>query len=39
MTPNVILRRYVLLGDPLVLTVWTLFHPWPYDDVAGELVT
>jgi hypothetical protein len=36
MTPSVILRRLVLLGDPLVLTIWMFFHPWPYDDVVGE---
>src|SRR5215203_1344547 len=32
------LRRIVLLGTPLVLTVLMLFHPSPYDDVAGELM-
>jgi hypothetical protein len=32
------LRRIVLLGTPLVLTVLMIFHPSPYDDVAGELV-
>ena len=32
------LRRTVLLGTPLVLTVLMIFHPSPYDDVAGELV-
>src|SRR5215218_1469473 len=32
------LRRIVLLGTPLILTVLMLFHPSPYDDVAGELV-
>ena len=32
------LRRIVLLGTPLVLTFLLLFHPSPYDDVAGELL-
>lgn len=32
------LRRIVLLGTPLALTVLMVFHPSPYDDVAGELV-
>ena len=32
------LRRIVLLGTPLVLTFLMLFHPSPYDDVAGELL-
>src|SRR5215218_953675 len=32
------LRRIVLLGTPLVLTVLLLFHPSPYEDVAGELM-
>jgi hypothetical protein len=32
------LRRIVLLGTPLVLTVLMIFHPSPYDDVAGELM-
>ena len=32
------LRRIVLLGTPLALTVLLLFHPSPYDDVAGELL-
>ena len=31
------LRRIVLLGTPLLLTVLLFFHPSPYDDVAGEL--
>jgi hypothetical protein len=31
-------RRIVLLGTPLVLSVLLIFHPSPYDDVAGELV-
>ena len=30
-------RRFVLLGTPLALTILMLFHPSPYDDVAGEL--
>ncbi len=32
------LRRVVLLGTPLVLSVLLIFHPSPYDDVAGELM-
>ena len=32
------LRRIILLGTPLALTVWMLFHPSPYDDLLGELV-
>ena len=32
------LRRIILLGTPLVLTVLMIFHPSPYDDVAGELM-
>jgi hypothetical protein len=32
------LRRIVLLGTPLVLTILLLFHPSPYDHVAGELM-
>jgi hypothetical protein len=32
------LRRFVLLGTPLVLTILMLFHPSPYDEVAGELL-
>jgi hypothetical protein len=32
------LRRIVLLGTPLALTVLLVFHPSPYDDVAGELL-
>ena len=32
------LRRIVLLGTPLVLTVLLFFHPSPYDDVMGELM-
>jgi hypothetical protein len=32
------LRRIILLGTPLALTVWMLFHPSPYDDYLGELV-
>jgi hypothetical protein len=32
------LRRIVLLGTPLVLTVLLFFHPSPYDDVVGELM-
>src|SRR5829696_3126747 len=32
------LRRIVLLGTPLAITVLLLFHPSPYEDVAGELM-
>ena len=32
------LRRLVLLGTPLVLTILLLFHPSPYYNVAGELM-
>jgi hypothetical protein len=32
------LRRIILLGTPLLLTGLLIFHPSPYDDVAGELV-
>src|SRR5215217_7133436 len=32
------LRRVVLLGTPLVLTILMLFHPSPYYNVAGELI-
>ena len=35
---NLILRRLFLLGTPLVLAVLMLFHPSPYEDLAGELV-
>src|SRR5215203_4419276 len=35
---NSTLRRIVLLGTPLVLTFLLLFHPSPYDDVAGQLL-
>src|SRR5918993_5856007 len=35
---NSTLRRIVLLGTPLALTFLLLFHPSPYDDVAGELM-
>jgi hypothetical protein len=31
-------RRLILLGPSLALAVLMLFHPSPYDDVAGELV-
>jgi hypothetical protein len=31
-------RRVILLGPSLVLAVLMIFHPAPYDDVAGELV-
>ena len=36
--PNPVLRRLVLLGTPLTLTVLMLFHPSPYSDLLGELV-
>ena len=32
------LRRIVVLGTPLLLTILLFFHPSPYDDVAGELM-
>ena len=35
---NLVLRRFVLLGTPLALTVLMLFHPSPYSDLASELV-
>ena len=35
---NLVLRRFVLLGTPLVLAVLMLFHPSPYEDLAGELL-
>jgi hypothetical protein len=35
---NPVLRRFVLLGAPLVLTVLMLFHPSPYSGLADELV-
>ncbi len=38
MSSNLILRRLVLLGTPLVLAVLMLFHPSPYSDLTGELV-
>ena len=31
-------RRVILLGPSLVLAVMMIFHPSPYDDVAGELL-
>ena len=36
--PYISARSLVLLGAPLALTVLMLFHPSPYDDIAGELV-
>ena len=38
MPPKTLLRRLILLGTPLSLAALMLFHPSPYDDVAGELV-
>jgi hypothetical protein len=35
---NLVLRRFILLGTPLVLAVLMLFHPSPYEDLSGELV-
>jgi hypothetical protein len=32
------LGRVILLGTPLILTVLLVFHPSPYEDVAGELM-
>ena len=33
-----LIRRLILLGTPLTLTILMLFHPWPYSDVLGQLV-
>ncbi len=39
MTPsNLVIRRLVLLGTPLVLAVLMLFHPSPYEDLASQLL-
>ena len=38
MDTGLFLRRLLLLGSPLALALLMLFHPSPYDDVAGELV-
>ena len=35
---NVVLRWFILLGTPLALAVLMLFHPSPYEDLAGELL-
>jgi hypothetical protein len=35
---NPSIRRLILLGTPLTLTILMLFHPWPYRDVLGQLV-
>ena len=35
---SIVLRRLVLLGTPLALTVLMLFHSSPYSDLAGDLV-
>jgi hypothetical protein len=35
---STLVRRIVLLGTPLTLTVLMIFHPSPYDDIKGELV-
>ena len=35
---NLVLRRFVLLGTPLVLAVLMHFHPSPYEDPTGELL-
>jgi hypothetical protein len=35
---NSLVRRLILLGTPLTLTILMLFHPWPYSDVLGQLV-
>ena len=32
------LRRIVLLGTPLALTILLVFHPSPYDEVADQLL-
>ena len=38
MLSNLVVRRLILLGTPLALAIWMLFHPWPYDDYLGQLV-
>lgn len=38
METGVLRHRLLLLGPPLVLALLMLFHPSPYDDVAGDLV-
>ena len=35
---NLVLRWFILLGTPLALAVLMLFHPSPYEDLAGELL-
>ncbi len=35
---SLVLRRLILFGAPLVLAVLMLFHPAPYEDLAGQLV-
>ena len=35
---GILSRRLLLLAAPLALALLMLFHPSPYDDVAGELV-
>jgi hypothetical protein len=35
---NLVLRRFVLLGMPLVLAVLMHYHPSPYEDLVGELL-
>jgi hypothetical protein len=35
---KLLIRRLILLGTPLTLTILMLFHPWPYTDVLGQLV-
>jgi hypothetical protein len=31
-------RPLIVLGTPLFLALWMLFHPSPYDDFSGELM-
>lgn len=38
MVRSAAVRRLILLGPSLLLTVLMLFHPSPYDDVANELI-
>jgi hypothetical protein len=38
MSSNLVFRRLVLLGTPLVTAILMLFHPLPYEDIVGELV-
>jgi hypothetical protein len=33
-----VVHPLIVLGTPLFLTCWMLFHPSPYDDFSGELM-